>query len=88
LVLHDPTDIRDIAQLVSRSRCGGPDPAIARLTFAPFHLAAIRLIVTATPIRSVATVQSGCGTQRVGLALAPLTCVSDLLPRCKPHSSP
>jgi hypothetical protein len=87
-VLHDQTDIRDIGHLLSRSRCGEPEPAIARLTFAPVHLAAIRLIVTVTPIRLAATVQWSYGTQSVGLAIAPPTCASGILPRCEPYSSP
>jgi MFS transporter, PPP family, 3-phenylpropionic acid transporter len=49
------------------------------LTFALFHLAAIQLIVTVTPVRIAATAQAIYGTLCVGLVIALLTGVSGLL---------
>ena len=49
------------------------------LTFALFHLAAIRLIVAVTPIRLAATAQAVYGTLSIGLAIALLTFLSGLL---------
>jgi MFS transporter, PPP family, 3-phenylpropionic acid transporter len=49
------------------------------LTFALFHLAAIRLIVAVVPVRLAATAQAIYGTLCVGLVLALLTFVSGLL---------
>jgi MFS transporter, PPP family, 3-phenylpropionic acid transporter len=49
------------------------------LTFALFHLAAIRLIVTVAPVRLAATAQAICGTLCVGLSIAVVTLVSSLL---------
>jgi PPP family 3-phenylpropionic acid transporter len=49
------------------------------LTFALFHLAAIRLIVAVAPIRLAATAQALYGTLSVGLAIALLTFASGLL---------
>jgi PPP family 3-phenylpropionic acid transporter len=49
------------------------------LTFALFHLAAIRLIVAVTPIRLAATAQAVYGTLSIGLAIALLTFASGLL---------
>jgi MFS transporter, PPP family, 3-phenylpropionic acid transporter len=49
------------------------------LTFALFHLAAIRLIVAVVPIRVAATAQAVYGTLSVGLAIALLTLASGLL---------
>jgi PPP family 3-phenylpropionic acid transporter len=49
------------------------------LTFALFHLAAIRLIVTIAPIRLAATAQAIYGTLCVGLSIALVTLVSGVL---------
>jgi PPP family 3-phenylpropionic acid transporter len=49
------------------------------LTFALFHLAAIRLIVTIAPVRLAATAQAIYGTLCVGLSIAVVTLVSGLL---------
>jgi len=49
------------------------------LTFALFHLAAIRLIVTVAPVRLAATAQAIYGTLCVGLSIAVVTLVSGLL---------
>jgi MFS transporter, PPP family, 3-phenylpropionic acid transporter len=49
------------------------------LTFALFHLAAIRLIVAVAPVRLAATAQAIYGTLSVGLTIALLTFVSGLL---------
>ena len=49
------------------------------LTFALFHLAAIRLIVAVAPVRLAATAQAIYGTLCVGLAIALLTFASGLL---------
>jgi PPP family 3-phenylpropionic acid transporter len=49
------------------------------LTFALFHLAAIRLIVTVVPVRLAATAQAIYGTLCVGLAIALVTLASGLL---------
>ena len=49
------------------------------LTFALFHLAAIRLIVAVVPVRLAATAQAIYGTLCVGLAIALLTFASGLL---------
>jgi PPP family 3-phenylpropionic acid transporter len=49
------------------------------LTFALFHLAAIRLIVTVAPVRLAATAQAIYGTLCVGLSIAMVTLVSGLL---------
>ena len=49
------------------------------LTFALFHLAAIRLVVAVTPIRLAATAQAVYGTLSIGLAIALLTFLSSLL---------
>ncbi len=49
------------------------------LTFALFHLAAIRLIVAVAPIRLAATAQAIYGTLSVGLAIALVTLASGVL---------
>jgi PPP family 3-phenylpropionic acid transporter len=49
------------------------------LTFALFHLAAIRLIVAVAPIRLAATAQAIYGTLCIGLAISLLTFASGLL---------
>jgi MFS transporter, PPP family, 3-phenylpropionic acid transporter len=49
------------------------------LTFALFHLAAVRLIVTVTPVRLAATAQAVYGTLCVGLSIAVVTVASGLL---------
>jgi MFS transporter, PPP family, 3-phenylpropionic acid transporter len=49
------------------------------LTFALFHLAAIRLIVTVAPVRLAATAQAIYGTLCVGLSIALVTLASGLL---------
>jgi MFS transporter, PPP family, 3-phenylpropionic acid transporter len=49
------------------------------LTFALFHLAAIRLIVTVAPVRLAATAQALYGTLCVGLSIALVTLASGLL---------
>jgi PPP family 3-phenylpropionic acid transporter len=49
------------------------------LTFALFHLAAIRLIVAIVPVRLAATAQALYGTLCVGLAIALVTLASGLL---------
>jgi PPP family 3-phenylpropionic acid transporter len=49
------------------------------LTFALFHLAAIRLIVEVAPVRLAATAQAIYGTLCVGLAIALLTFASGLI---------
>jgi len=49
------------------------------LTFALFHLAAIRLIVAVAPARLAATAQAIYGTVCIGLAIALLTLASGLL---------
>jgi PPP family 3-phenylpropionic acid transporter len=49
------------------------------LTFALFHLAAIRLIVAVTPVRLAATAQAIYGTLCVGLAIALMTLASGQL---------
>jgi PPP family 3-phenylpropionic acid transporter len=49
------------------------------LTFALFHLAAIRLIVTVVPVRLAATAQAIYGTLCVGLSIALVTFASGLL---------
>jgi MFS transporter, PPP family, 3-phenylpropionic acid transporter len=49
------------------------------LTFALFHLAAIRLIVMVVPIRLAATAQAIYGTLSTGLSIALVTLVSGLL---------
>ena len=49
------------------------------LTFALFHLAAIRLIVTVVPIRLAATAQAIYGTLSAGLSIAVVTLASGLL---------
>jgi PPP family 3-phenylpropionic acid transporter len=49
------------------------------LTFALFHLAAIRLIVAVAPVRLAATAQALYGTLCIGLAIALLTLASGLL---------
>jgi PPP family 3-phenylpropionic acid transporter len=49
------------------------------LTFALFHLAAIRLIMTVAPVRLAATAQAIYGTLCVGLSIAVVTLVSGLL---------
>ena len=53
--------------------------ALHGLTFALFHLAAIRLIVAVAPIRLAATAQAIYGTLCVGLAISLLTFASGLL---------
>ncbi len=49
------------------------------LTFALFHLAAIRLIVTVAPVRLAATAQAIYSTLCVGLSIAVMTLASGLL---------
>jgi len=49
------------------------------LTFALFHLAAVRLIVTVVPVRLAATAQAIYGTFCVGLSIALVTLASGLL---------
>ena len=49
------------------------------LTFALFHLAAVRLIVAVAPVRLAATAQALYGTLSVGLAIALVTLASGLL---------
>ncbi len=49
------------------------------LTFALFHLAAVRLIVTVTPVRLAATAQAIYGTLCVGLSMALVTLAAGLL---------
>jgi len=49
------------------------------LTFALFHLAAVRLIVTTAPVRLAATAQAIYGTVGVGLSIALVTIASGLL---------
>jgi PPP family 3-phenylpropionic acid transporter len=49
------------------------------LSFALFHLAAIRLIVVVVPVRLAATAQAIYGTVCVGLAIALVTLSSGLL---------
>ena len=49
------------------------------LTFALFHLAAVRVIVTVAPVRLAATAQAIYSTLCVGLAIALVTLASGLL---------